>query len=46
MDRMEAIREYCIEKAVEILRANPKPWISSTKDVVETAKELEKYITK
>lgn len=45
MEKQEKLREYCIDKAIEILRANVDPWINNTGDVIKTAKELESYIT-
>jgi len=44
MRREEAVKEWCIEKAI-VIRLNTKGTVGSTKDIVETAKELEKYIT-
>lgn len=45
MEKKEALREYCIEKAIEIARALAICGNPSTKDVLKTAKELESYIT-
>lgn len=42
MDKTEAIREWCIEKAVELFLSNGQDF--KVEDVVRHAKELEKYI--
>ena len=44
MEKAEAIREWCVKKALSILIARNANVQWSTKEVVEVAKELEKYI--
>ncbi len=46
MEKAEAIREYCIERALEIIQLDASRVILSTEDVIKSAKELENYITK
>ena len=43
MEKTEAIREWCIEKAIDLLLSNGQNF--KAEDVVRCAKELEKYIT-
>ena len=44
MGKVEAIRERCIEKAMDLLLSNGQSF--KVEDVVQCAEELEKYITK
>ena len=47
MEKKEAVREYCIEKALEIkTKALESPKKFNAEDVIKTAKQLEQYITK
>lgn len=46
MEKKEAIREYCIEKALAIEAAIKTCRNPSADDVIKTAEKLEKYITK
>ena len=45
MEKKEAVREWCIEKAMEVT-ALPSGHLSDVKTVIVAAKELEAYITK
>ncbi len=46
MEKKEAVREYCIEKALVITQAQKPVRNPSVEDVIKAAKELEKYIIK
>ncbi len=44
MEKQEAIREWCIERAVELCLSNKGAIAISVKGVIATAEEIEKYI--
>ena len=46
MEKKEAIREYCIEKALVIESAKTINRDPSVDNVIKTAEKLEKYIAK
>lgn len=45
MEKLEAVREYCIDRAITLLATDKATIKSDTKTVVTLAKELEAYIT-
>ena len=45
MERKEAIREWCVEKALAIEATQKMPKEVNAAGVIKTAKEIEKYIT-
>ena len=45
MEKIEAIREYCIEQAITIEASKDTLRRIDAEKVVESAKKLEKYIT-
>ena len=46
MEKKEAVREWCIEKAMVIIASQSGQTIHKVEDVIKLAKELETYITK
>lgn len=44
MERTDALREWCIEKAMQILRADTAKLRISADEVIDVAKKLEKHI--
>ena len=45
MEKKEAVREYCIERAITLLLSSKGQMRFGVEDVINTAKELEKYIS-
>ena len=46
MEKIEAIREWCVEQAVAVVASRHfDHTIPKTAEVIETAKEIEDYIT-
>ena len=44
MEKSEAIREWCVEKAIGLLLSKNDNQGFKSKDVIQCAKELENYI--
>ena len=45
MEKKEEIREYCIDKALEIYQTTGCTAAMDAQSVIEAAKEIEEYIT-
>ena len=45
MEKKEAIREYCIDKAIAIVQTAGYTATMDAKSIIKSAKEIEEYIT-